>query len=67
MPDGAGFVPLEQVIAANLDLLFPGTPLTRVHVFRVTRGAEGDPSATADAETTTSCCPAASSAWSRAS
>ena len=37
-----GFVPIEQVIAANLDLLYPGSPPAAVHVFRVTRGAEGD-------------------------
>ncbi len=43
LPDDEGFVPLEQVIAANLDLLFPRTPPTRVHTFRVTRGASGDP------------------------
>ena len=37
-----GFVPIEQVIAANLDLLYPASPPAAVHVFRVTRGAEGD-------------------------
>jgi polyphosphate kinase len=42
LPDDRGFVPLEQVIAANLDLLFPRTPPLRVHVFRVTRGAAGE-------------------------
>jgi len=42
LPDGTGFVPLEQVIAANLDLLFPGAPLAEVHFFRVIRGAEGE-------------------------
>lgn len=42
LPDGAGFVPLEQVIAANLDLMFPATPPSGVHLFRVTRGAEGE-------------------------
>ena len=36
-----GVVPIEQVIAANLDLLYPGSPPAGVHVFRVTRGAEG--------------------------
>ena len=36
-----GVVPIEQVIAANLDLLYPGSPPAAVHVFRVTRGAEG--------------------------
>ncbi len=43
-----GFVPLEQVIAANLDLLFPARPPSRVHVFRVSRGAEGDVDPNAD-------------------
>ena len=42
LPDRPGFVPIEQVIAANLDLLYPGSPPAAVHVFRVTRGAEGD-------------------------
>jgi polyphosphate kinase len=35
-------VPLEQVIAANLDLLYPSSPPDAVHIFRVTRGADGD-------------------------
>lgn len=39
---GGGVCPLEQVIAANLDLLFPSTPPTRIHMFRVTRGADGE-------------------------
>ncbi len=43
LPAGAGHVPLEQVIAANLDLMFPASPPTAVHFFRVLRGAEGDP------------------------
>ena len=38
-----GFVPLEQVIAANLDLLLPGVTPGALHPFRVTRGAEGQP------------------------
>ncbi len=42
LSNGAGFVSLEQVIAANLDLLFPGAPLAEVHFFRVTRGVEGE-------------------------
>jgi polyphosphate kinase len=40
IPDG--FVPLEQVVIANLDLLFPGTPPLRAHGFVVVRGAEGE-------------------------
>jgi polyphosphate kinase len=43
LPAGAGFTPLEEVIAANLDLLFPTTPPESVFLFRVTRGADGEP------------------------
>jgi polyphosphate kinase len=40
MPDGERFVPLEQVIAAHLDRLFPGM-VTECHFpFRVTRNAD---------------------------
>ena len=42
LDDRPGVVPIEQVIAANLDLLYPGSPAAAVHVFRVTRAAEGD-------------------------
>ncbi len=42
VPGGTGFVPLEEVIAANLDLMFPAAPPRRIHFFRVTRGAEGE-------------------------
>ncbi len=41
LPDG-GFVPLEQVIAANLGQLLPEERVVGVWFFRVTRGAEGD-------------------------
>src|SRR5438132_2034920 len=37
MPDGERFVPLEQVIAAHLHLLFPGMEIESHHPFRVTR------------------------------
>jgi polyphosphate kinase len=37
-----GFVPLEQVIAANLDRMFGGVAPSVIHFFRVTRGAEGN-------------------------
>lgn len=47
LPDGAGWTPLEQVISANLDLVFPDAPPTQVHQFRVTRGTRG-PSVAAD-------------------
>jgi polyphosphate kinase len=42
LPDGRGVTPLEEVIAANLDLLFPSTPPCDVFFFRVTRGASGE-------------------------
>jgi polyphosphate kinase len=48
LPDGAGFTPLEQVIAHNLDLLYPTTPPREIYCFRVTRGAEGERDAEAD-------------------
>ena len=40
MPDGERFVPLEQVIAAHLDQLFPGMEIEGHHAFRVTRNAD---------------------------
>ncbi len=40
MPDGQRIVPLEQVIADNLDRLFPGLEVLDHHVFRVTRNAD---------------------------
>jgi polyphosphate kinase len=40
--NGRGFVPLEQIIAANLDLLFPKSVAVTSSLFRVTRSAEGD-------------------------
>src|SRR5262249_10640945 len=42
LPDEERFVPQEQVIAANLDLLFPGMELLAVHPFRVTRDLDLD-------------------------
>jgi polyphosphate kinase len=38
--DGAAFVPLEDLIAENLDALFPGMEILDRHVFRVTRDAD---------------------------
>ncbi len=38
--DGMAFVPLEEVIAANLDALFPGTEVVEHGYFRVTRDAD---------------------------
>ncbi|MBV8387094.1 MAG: polyphosphate kinase 1, partial [Acidimicrobiia bacterium] len=40
MPDGERFVPLEQVIAEHLNLLFPGMDVESVSAFRVTRNAD---------------------------
>jgi polyphosphate kinase len=37
LPDGERFVPLEQVIAANLQALFPGMAIVSHTAFRVTR------------------------------
>ncbi|MSO87037.1 MAG: RNA degradosome polyphosphate kinase [Acidimicrobiia bacterium] len=40
MPDGERFVPLEQVIAAHLDQLFPGMEVESRATFRVARNAD---------------------------
>ncbi|MFO7281025.1 MAG: RNA degradosome polyphosphate kinase [Thermoanaerobacterales bacterium] len=40
MPDGERYVPLEQVIAAHLDQLFPGMEIEQHHTFRVTRNSD---------------------------
>ncbi len=40
LPDGERFVPLEQVIAAHLDRLFPGMRVVSHYPFRVTRNAD---------------------------
>ena len=40
LPDGERFVPLEQVIAANLHALFPGMEIECHFPFRVTRNAD---------------------------
>src|SRR5206468_7303380 len=40
LEEGRGFVPLEQVIAAHLDALFPGMEILEHYVFRVTRDAD---------------------------
>lgn len=42
LASGEGCVPLEQVIAANLGLLFPKAKIGPVHFFRLTRGAEAE-------------------------
>jgi polyphosphate kinase len=38
--EGRCFTPLEDVIAANLDQLFPGMEIVEHHTFRVTRNAD---------------------------
>ncbi|MGD2185917.1 MAG: polyphosphate kinase 1 [Desulfobacterales bacterium] len=43
LPDSSGFVPLEQVIASNLSLLFPKAAGLKHYFFRVTRVAKDDP------------------------
>ncbi len=40
---GGGYVPLEQVITANLKLMFPKSAGLKCYLFRVTRGAKDDP------------------------
>ena len=40
LPDGERFVPLEQVIAAKIDALFPGMEILDHQLFRVTRDAD---------------------------
>jgi polyphosphate kinase len=40
LPDGGRFVPLEQVISAHLDALFPGMDILTHQPFRLTRGAD---------------------------
>ena len=40
LPDGERFVPIEQVIAAHLDMLFPGMEIVGHCVFRLTRDAD---------------------------
>src|SRR4051794_12659244 len=46
--DGLTFVPLEEVIAANLDALFPGIEVIEHGYFRVTRDADFNVSDEAD-------------------
>jgi polyphosphate kinase len=40
MPDGERFIPLENVIAAHAEELFPGMEIVEHHAFRVTRNAD---------------------------
>ena len=41
-PDAEQFIPLEDVISAHLDMLFPGMEILQHHTFRVTRNEELD-------------------------
>ena len=43
LEDEQGFVPLEQVIAANLDRMFGGVEPASIYFFRVTRAAKDNP------------------------
>jgi len=43
LPENRGFVRLEEIIANNLQLLFPGAPSIAASCFRVTRGAKDNP------------------------
>jgi polyphosphate kinase len=45
LPNGAAVVPLEQIIAANLQSLDLNLAAEGVYLFRVTRGASGEPDA----------------------
>ena len=40
LPDGRGFVPLEQLISAYIDELFPGMHVSKCHPFRLTRNTD---------------------------
>ena len=40
LPDGERFVPVEQVIGAYVDTLFPGMRIVSVYPFRITRDAD---------------------------
>ncbi len=40
LPDGQRFLPLEQLIAARVDALFPGMEALEHHAFRVTRDTD---------------------------
>lgn len=40
LPDRRGFVPLEQLISAHIDELFPGMQVSKCHPFRLTRNTD---------------------------
>ena len=50
LPDGEHFVPLEQVIAAHLDRLFPGLHIGNAYSFRVSRNTDQSAKEDEDAE-----------------
>ena len=42
LPEDHGWIPMEEVIAANLGRLFPGMDIVEAHPFRITRNADLD-------------------------
>ncbi len=42
LPDGERFLPLEKLISARLDMLFPGMEIRARYPFRITRNADMD-------------------------
>ncbi len=40
LPDEGGFLPLEQLISAHIDELFPGMEVSKCHPFRLTRNTD---------------------------
>jgi polyphosphate kinase len=64
LPDQAGWVPLEQVIAGNLSLLFPRASESACSFFRITRGAKDDPWADQAGDEDADLSPVRSSGWS---
>jgi len=42
LPNGGGYLPLEQLIALNVQSLFPGMEIVDHHAFRITRDADLD-------------------------
>ncbi|HEV8265310.1 MAG TPA: polyphosphate kinase 1 [Gemmatimonadales bacterium] len=40
LPDGRRFLPVEDVVRANLDLLYPGRIIAGAHAFRLTRSGD---------------------------
>ena len=40
LPDGRRVVPVEEIVRANLELLYPGRLIVAAHAFRITRSGE---------------------------